>query len=404
MKIKLVYDASVAGAPASFTSVLNQGVQFLEQTFTNPITINIEVGWGEIGGTPLDPGVTGEGGPLGGTLYTYGQVKAALASNVASAVDATAVASLPATAPTGGGDFYLGGAEEKALGLIGAAAGLDGEVGFQGNVGVGAIEHEITHAMGRVAYLGLSSNFNEFSALDLFRYSQGVLNPTAVRNASFSIDRGKTAINIFANTSDLGDWSGATPDAFNAFSGPTDPFSAGDIEEMNVLGYTSGASTVGGSVITLAAGPQTVVGAAGDTIIGSSGPDVINGQAGPESIIGGSGTTTVYGGAGDTIAAGSGNTYIDGTAGAMAIAVGSGGTDTIIGSTAAVGAGVDALTGGAAAVQVQGLGKGDAVNFAAQTGNATVNATAGNIALTLGAGAAAVYAGTGDTVTLGSGS
>ena len=151
MKIKLVYDASVAGAPASFTSVLNQGVQFLEQTFTNPITINIEVGWGEIGGTPLDPGVTGEGGPLGGTLYTYGQVKAALASNVASAVDATAVASLPATAPTGGGDFYLGGAEEKALGLIGAAAGIG--LVMLAPLAIGLLAHLIGVEWGRLIYI-----------------------------------------------------------------------------------------------------------------------------------------------------------------------------------------------------------------------------------------------------------
>jgi hypothetical protein len=157
-----------------------------------------------------------------------------------------------------------------------------------------------------------------------------------------------------------------------------------------------------GRLITLAPGPQTVTGGAGDTIVGNTGPDVINGLAGSESIIGGSGATTVFGGLGDTIAAGSGNTYIDGTAGGMKIAVGSGGTDTIIGSISAAGAGVDTLAGGAALVQVQGLGKGDVVNFAAQTGNATVNATAGNIAATLGSGGATVYGGAGDTIALGS--
>ncbi len=76
----------------------------------------------------------------------------------------------------------------------------------------------------------------------------------------------------------------------------------------------------------------------------------------------------------------------------MAITVGSGGTDTIIGSTArAPGTGVDTLTGGAAAVQIEGLGKGDVVNFAGQTGAATINATAGNIAVTLGGGPATVF-------------
>ncbi len=64
--------------------------------------------------------------------------------------------------------------------------------------------------------------------------------------------------------------------------------------------------------------------------------------------------------------------------------------------------GGDTLTGGAAVAEIQSLGKGDVVNFAGQTGNATINATAGNIAVTLGSGAATVYGGVGDTVNLGS--
>src|ERR1700687_3845684 len=107
MQINLVEDASVANAPASFISALKQGVQFLEQTFTNPITINIEVGWGDIGGTPLPPGVDGEGGALNGTLYPYDQVKAALTSNATTSADATAVATLPTVDPTGGGSFFI---------------------------------------------------------------------------------------------------------------------------------------------------------------------------------------------------------------------------------------------------------------------------------------------------------
>ncbi len=100
---------------------------------------------------------------------------------------------------------------------------------------------------------------------------------------------------------------------------------------------------------------------------------------------------------------GSVSQYVDGSAGGMKIAVGSGGTDIIIGSiSAAAGAGPDTLTGGAAAVQIQGLGKGDVVNFAAQTGAASINATVGNIAVTLGGGSALVFGGLGDMVNLGS--
>ena len=65
-----------------------------------------------------------------------------------------------------------------------------------------------------------------------------------------------------------------------------------------------------GTVITVPAGPQTVIGSAGDTIIGGSGPDVISGLAGSMSITGGSGATTVFGGTGDTITGGTGTTVI----------------------------------------------------------------------------------------------
>jgi hypothetical protein len=129
--------------------------------------------------------------------------------------------------------------------------------------------------------------------------------------------------------------------------------------------------------------------------------------SGAETMIGGSGPTTIYGGPGDSVVAGSGNTYIDGTAGKMHIGVGSSGTDSIVGNVAkntisGASAGADTLTGGAAAVKVQGLGLGDIISFSNQTGNATINATVGNIIATLVGGAATLYGGSGDFLTLGS--
>ena len=95
-------------------------------------TVNIRVGWDEIGGVPLSNGDLGEGGPVSGALFSYNQVRAALASDAKSRADMTALASLPAADPTNGGSFFVGGAEEKALGLTaGNAAAVDGQVGFQ---------------------------------------------------------------------------------------------------------------------------------------------------------------------------------------------------------------------------------------------------------------------------------
>jgi hypothetical protein len=173
--------------------------------------------------------------------------------------------------------------------------------------------------------------------------------------------------------------------------------------------------------ITLGTGNQRVVGAGGDTLIGgAAGNQILDAiqqfAGGPETIGGGGGPDTIFGGPGDSVVGGT-NTYIDGTAGQMTIASGSAasGADTIFGTFAkntisGAAAGPDTFTGGTGAVYIQNLGKGDIVNFANQTGNATINAnTAGNatpfaggVSVTLGAGLGTVYGGVGDTINLGS--
>ena len=171
----------------------------------------------------------------------------------------------------------------------------------------------------------------------------------------------------------------------------------------------NGASTIfGGPGDTITgtggSGASTIFGAQGDTITAGFGADVINAIAGKQSITGGGGSVTVWGGPGDTIAGGSGDAYFDGTAGNMLIAAGTGGSDTIIGSISAkAGTPADTITGGGAAVQIQGIGVGDIVNFTGQSSNATVNATAGRNAVTLGTGSITVFGGVGDTVTMGAG-
>src|SRR5713226_6068724 len=201
---------------------------------------------------------------------------------------------------------------------------------------------------------------------------------------------------------------GGTLVAPGALTGTTLRLFTGDFA---VTDSVTGNAAQGAATIILGSGNQRVVGAPGDTIQGGSGTQVLDAiqqfAGGAETIIGGSGATTVFGGPGDSVIAGSGSTYVDGTAGKMVIGVGSGGTDSIIGTAAVntisgAATGPDTIRGGAAAVQIQGLGKGDVISFGNQTGDATINATVGNIAVTLGAGAATVYGGIGDTINLGS--
>src|SRR5205814_9344228 len=44
----ITYDSSVSSAPAGFTSAIADVVNYYESVFNDPITVNIDVGWGEV--------------------------------------------------------------------------------------------------------------------------------------------------------------------------------------------------------------------------------------------------------------------------------------------------------------------------------------------------------------------
>lgn len=252
-------------------------VQFFEATFSDPITINIDVGYGEVDGQPLGSNAAGQSltylaGPL-----NYSDVRTSLANNVTSANDATAAASLGTTDPTAGGNFVVSTAQAKALGLLGASTAIDGYVGFSSSLSfaydpnnravageydfIGIAEHEISEVMGRTALLGetLGSGAgaitNSYSIQDLFRYSaKGTRELVGGKAAYFSIDGGKTKLLGFNTVAgeDYGDWAGTTVDAANAMAstGTLLPFSTTDSTEMDVLGYTLACFTAGTRIET----------------------------------------------------------------------------------------------------------------------------------------------------------
>ena len=258
--INVTYDSSVANAPAGFVAAFTDAVQFFETTFTDPITIDIDVGYGNVGPDPVSGGAAGQSitylaGPL-----SYADTKTALAADAASAADAGAVASLAATDPTGGGNFVVSTAQAKALGLLAGDTGVDGYVGFSTTIPftydpndrtapgkydfIGVAEHEISEVMGRIALVGsdLGPLSNTYSVLDLFRYSAaGTHQLVAGQPAYFSVDGGTIDLRGFNTISggDDGDWNSAVVDAANAFVGTnqTLPFSAADITAMDAIGY-----------------------------------------------------------------------------------------------------------------------------------------------------------------------
>lgn len=259
------WDSSVGKAPSAFTGAFETAVGYFLGNLSSPvqpITITLDVGWGEAGGKSLPFGALGE------SLTNIYQVPY-------SGLLQTSLSSyLPTSDPIVASHYYwVASAEEKALGITGNNTSLDGSVGFGSRVAwnytattgsgydfISVAEHEISETMGRIALVGgtisdSGTNYaNSYTPFDLMRYSApGTLSLVGGKTAYFSYDFGKSSNGnstsstyTYFNTTlggDPGDWNstGNTPanDAYNAFasSGVLYQTTAVDKNLMNVLGY-----------------------------------------------------------------------------------------------------------------------------------------------------------------------
>ena len=263
MQLNVSYDSSTLGnAPSGFFSAVNYVIGLFDATFTNNVTVNIEIGYGTFpfdGSTVLPLGESVQNNLVFGN---YAQTRQALLNE-----GAPGATTLPATSPLSGG-LVLGSAQERALGLIGASSVLDGWVGIASDptlaqqIGgswsysatavpgssqyylVGVLEHEITEVMGRTSYLNVRG---EHAVMDLLRYKGSGQRQTGTGSpAYFSTDGGATNLNNW-NTNlsgDIGDWaSSAGADAFLAFNpaGQINGLSGTDITLMSAIGWTASA-------------------------------------------------------------------------------------------------------------------------------------------------------------------
>jgi hypothetical protein len=165
--------------------------------FTTGAQINVRVSWGSVGGYSLPYNAVGASRTSLYGYYNYSQVKSFLTTaaqkNPANTALATAVANLPATAPTGVSQYVIPSSEAKTLGLISPTqTSFDGSIGFAGSTssydfdptnGVTAgtydfqsvAAHELDEVLGHIS--GLYSTTPTYrTVFDLFRYnSPGVL-------------------------------------------------------------------------------------------------------------------------------------------------------------------------------------------------------------------------------------
>ena len=83
MIINFTYDSSVASAPVGFTATLNNIASFFQSTFSDAVTINIAVGYGEVNGQALPSNALGESLTYLNSV-TYTQIASALAADAKS--------------------------------------------------------------------------------------------------------------------------------------------------------------------------------------------------------------------------------------------------------------------------------------------------------------------------------
>lgn len=259
MIVNITFDQSVGAAPDSFKSAVDRIARIFSVVFTDTVTINVAVGWGEVSGLTLLPGALGEAWVARTDAYAYRDVVDALAGEEErSSTDIAVLASLPAADPMKGGSFSLPKATAKAIGLLPDDHTYDGYVAFNSTPGTFTFDpharalpglydffavaaHEFSHVMGRTLGLGAP----DYTLMDLFRYSSpGDRALTEQGPAYFSLDGGKTSLGVFSSQSleSTADWATrAGADTFSAAFIPNHTYDLGavDIMVMDALGWTA---------------------------------------------------------------------------------------------------------------------------------------------------------------------
>jgi len=187
MIINLNWDSSVANAPPQFPPDVAAVASFFESVIQNPITITIDVGYGEINGSRI-----GNGAALGESetnlqQVSYSQLTLTYGHSQLISDNPTAALNFPVSPPAG--NFYVSDAEAQALGIITTTPTVDGYVGFSSQSGIfdyntsgsvpnrqydfeGTVAHEFSEVLGRILLVGTNINHApSYSAYDFFHYS-----------------------------------------------------------------------------------------------------------------------------------------------------------------------------------------------------------------------------------------
>src|SRR5690242_3719816 len=112
LTLHITYDASVTAATnaAQIQSAFNTAANTLETLYTNPVTVNITVYWGDVGPFAGGVGLGASESSIVGTV-TYAQLTNALRSLRTTSIASNAVASLPPADPVATNKWWIPRAE-----------------------------------------------------------------------------------------------------------------------------------------------------------------------------------------------------------------------------------------------------------------------------------------------------
>lgn len=273
LQFNLYWNSSMSAAPAGFKNAVINSAKYFTSLFTTYNgaleVININVGYGEVGGAALPANALGASASYG-YLTNYATLTSRLGSQGGYKFLAT-------NRPTSA-QFFVTSAQAKTLGLINqTSTAKDGSIGFGTLMGTGyswntnsttsatstgtqanqyalqpVIQHELAEIMGRISMEGTVS-YNRaatYTSQDLFDYSAPGVLSLSPSGGYFSLNNGSSSLAVFNNAAkyggDIGDWlsAGAPPrggtfDAFNAYAYPgyNGGITATDALAVAALGY-----------------------------------------------------------------------------------------------------------------------------------------------------------------------
>jgi hypothetical protein len=287
LRFQVTYDSSLAGARNASTieNAFANAIGYFTSTFTsplggatatNPMTVKLNVGWGEVDNSLLPSGALGASFTNLETVNYADFAQALNQGGVVSSVpyDPTSLTygdPLTGTTP----NYVIGTAEAKAIGLGVSSATADGWVGFSSSAQwyfgtgaptrltqydfVGIAEHEISEALGRIAQLGTTAYLNgditggstvanAYTPFDLFRFDPNTATRSLIGGeaAKYSFDDMNTLGTSFnTGSGDYGDWA-VPPASAISTTKPNDAYDAGSYAGVQYAALQNDTTVVAG--------------------------------------------------------------------------------------------------------------------------------------------------------------